>query len=86
MRNSCTMVVQLLALSCYAQEIVEQETYLKIGGIEQWVSIKGKHSQNPIVLFIHGGPGSPMSPYADSVFQGWLENFMVVNWDQRGAG
>ncbi|NMH89965.1 alpha/beta hydrolase [Flavivirga algicola] len=42
--------------------------------------------QNPIVLFIHGGPGSPMSPYSDNIFQKWFKNFTIVNWDQRGSG
>ncbi|MGE0556575.1 MAG: alpha/beta fold hydrolase [Gemmatimonadales bacterium] len=59
---------------------------IEVGGITQWISIRGKHRDNPILLFVHGGPGSPMMP-ASWVFQTpWEEYFTVVQWDQRGAG
>lgn len=60
--------------------------FLKIGGIEQWVTIKGDNRNNPLVLFLHGGPGDALSPYADAMFQGWQKEFTLVQWDQRGAG
>lgn len=64
-----------------------QETFkLRIGGIDQWVYARGQDSDNPIILFVHGGPASPMSA-AMWEFQRPLEEyFTVVNWDQRGAG
>jgi pimeloyl-ACP methyl ester carboxylesterase len=40
---------------------------------------------NPVVLFLHGGPGNAMSAYADSMFSGWDKDF-TLQWDQRGAG
>jgi pimeloyl-ACP methyl ester carboxylesterase len=60
--------------------------YIKIGGIEQCVLIRGHNTNNPILLFLHGGPGMPMM-YLAHEFQGPLEeDFTVVQWDRRGAG
>lgn len=57
-----------------------------IGGIEQWVTITGESCANPVLLFLHGGPGNAMSPYAATIFRGWERDFTLVQWDQRGAG
>ena len=64
---------------------IDEEKYVLIGGIEQWITIKGKDKSNPVVLFLHGGPGSPSSPYADAIFGGWEKDFILVQWDQRGT-
>lgn len=59
---------------------------VRIGGIDQWISIRGRHRDSPVLLFLHGGPGVPMMPFI-SVFQTpWEEHFIVVQWDQRGTG
>jgi pimeloyl-ACP methyl ester carboxylesterase len=65
---------------------VDEEKFVPIGGIEQWVTIKGDSCANPVILFIHGGPGDPLSPYADSMYGAWAKDFTLVQWDQRGAG
>jgi pimeloyl-ACP methyl ester carboxylesterase len=67
-------------------EQVNEEMFVKIGGIDQWITIKGDDLKNPVVLILHGGPGDAWSPFADSTFGGWEKNFTVVQWDQRGAG
>jgi len=67
-------------------EAVHEELFVRIGGIEQWVTIKGERCSNPIVLFLHGGPGNPMSPYSDPIYGAWARDFTLVQWDQRGAG
>ncbi|HYE41835.1 MAG TPA: alpha/beta hydrolase [Caulobacteraceae bacterium] len=59
---------------------------VQIGGIPQWVSIRGNDRDNPVLLFVHGGPGSPEMPVAWTFQRGWEEYFTVVQWDQRGAG
>ncbi len=60
--------------------------YIHIGGIEQCVLIRSHNTDNPIILFLHGGPGMPMM-YMGYKFQRPLEkNFTVVQWDRRGAG
>lgn len=65
---------------------IDESEFVRIGGIEQWVTIKGSDVSNPVILFLHGGPGSPFTPYADAIFKGWEEDFVLVHWDQRGTG
>lgn len=65
---------------------INEKGYVPIGGIEQWVTIRGDDSTKPVILFLHGGPGSVMSPYYEAVYGSWESEFVLVNWDQRGAG
>jgi pimeloyl-ACP methyl ester carboxylesterase len=65
---------------------IREEMYVKIGGIDQWITIKGADRRNPVVLVLHGGPGDAWSPSADSMFPGWEKDFTLVQWDQRDAG
>jgi pimeloyl-ACP methyl ester carboxylesterase len=74
------------ALPVYATEHVSEEMFVQIGRIDQWITIKGHDCNNPVVLFLHGGPGDALSPYADAMFGGWEHDFTLVQWDQRGAG
>jgi len=64
---------------------ISEEKYVLINSIEQWITIKG-NSLKPIILFIHGGPGSPISPYVDVLYKDLEKDFMIVQWDQRGTG
>ncbi|WP_296944100.1 alpha/beta fold hydrolase [uncultured Massilia sp.] len=65
---------------------VDEQGYVTIGGIEQWVRIKGASCANPVLLLVHGGPGNPLTPYADNIYKAWEQDFTIVQWDQRGAG
>lgn len=66
--------------------LVDEGKYVQIGGIEQWVTITGDDRRTPVILFLHGGPGSTMSQYQDTMFDQLKKEFILVNWDQRGAG
>lgn len=57
-----------------------------LGGTRQVVSVRGADKLNPILLYIHGGPGSTEMPVAWSFQRPWEDFFTVVQWDQRGAG
>jgi pimeloyl-ACP methyl ester carboxylesterase len=64
---------------------IDEEKYVLINGIEQWITIKGEITK-PIILFLHGGPGSPISPYSETLYKEWQKDFIIVQWDQRGTG
>jgi proline iminopeptidase len=59
---------------------------VRISGIDQWIEVRGQNVNNPILLFIHGGPGIAFMPLAGSFKGPWEKYFTVVQWDQRGAG
>ncbi len=65
---------------------INEARYLKVGGIEQWVTIRGEDRANPVVLVLHGGPGDAINPWGHAGFRPWLKTYTVVQWDQRGAG
>jgi pimeloyl-ACP methyl ester carboxylesterase len=64
---------------------IVQTGFVRIGGIDQWISIRGQNRDNPVILLLHGGPGLAMSPL-QVWFVPWEHAFTVVQWDQRGAG
>lgn len=59
---------------------------IKLGDINQWISIRGKSTTNPILLYLHGGPGTPVMPLLRHFQAPLEEHFIVVQWEQRGAG
>lgn len=52
----------------------------------QWVLIRTGDTANPIVLFVHGGPGTSQLALMRRTTRPLEAHFIVVNWDQRGAG
>jgi pimeloyl-ACP methyl ester carboxylesterase len=65
---------------------IESLEPVRIGGIDQWIHVRGQDVNNPILLFIHGGPGVGFIAMAREVQGPWERHFTVVQWDQRGAG
>jgi pimeloyl-ACP methyl ester carboxylesterase len=65
---------------------IERDETIRIGGIEQFVTIRGVDRRNPILLILHGGPGFVEAPIAWWNTRELEEYFTVVEWDQRGAG
>ena len=62
------------------------EEYVLINGIHQYLFHSGTTDENPVLLFLHGGPGSAASLFAHAFQDKWEELFTVVHWDQRGTG
>jgi pimeloyl-ACP methyl ester carboxylesterase len=65
---------------------IDEGSYVTLGGIEQWITIRGRDRDNPVLLFLHGGPGDVTNPWTFALFAPWEKYFTVVQWDQRGAG
>lgn len=65
---------------------IDELKAVEIGGSEQWISVRGRDRDNPILLFIHGGPAVPEMPASWFYQSPWEDYFTVVQWDQRGAG
>lgn len=64
---------------------IAREEKIMLGGIEQTIFIRGRDRGQPVLLFLHGGPGLPEMPFSHANAE--LErDFIVVHWDQRGAG
>jgi len=59
---------------------------VNIGGVEQWLLIRGYDTSNPVLLFLHGGPGVTEMPLAHDMWPELEKKFVFVHWDQRGAG
>ncbi len=57
-----------------------------IGNSKQYIDIKGNDEKNPILLILHGGPGKSLLPFAPNFTNRLLDDFLVVNWDQRNTG
>jgi pimeloyl-ACP methyl ester carboxylesterase len=64
---------------------VQESRFVTLGGIEQWVTIRGEQRANPVLLIVHGGPGDAQSGLR-SAYRIYEKDFTVVQWDQRGAG
>lgn len=64
---------------------VDEIREISINGLAQKVMIRGNDSGNPLLLILHGGPGFSEAMLFRSYNKDLEQNFMVVNWDQRGA-
>jgi pimeloyl-ACP methyl ester carboxylesterase len=59
---------------------------IKLGNTEQWILVRGMDTTKPIILFLHGGPGSAAMCLYKKYTAELEKHFVVVLWDQRGAG
>ena len=90
-RRSFLLAGLLILTACTSQNEtaphgrVEEGGFVPIGGIDQFVTIRGDDASNPVLLLIHGGPGDVQSPFF-SEYAPYERAFTLVQWDQRGAG
>jgi pimeloyl-ACP methyl ester carboxylesterase len=61
---------------------------IELGGQRQWIFFRGEDRNNPILIFLHGGPGAPLFGISSTrtLYAELIKHFTVVHWDQRGAG
>jgi pimeloyl-ACP methyl ester carboxylesterase len=59
---------------------------LSLGGVGQWLTLRGHDVANPILLYVHGGPGGPDLGAMRHFVPELEEHFVVAHWSQRGAG
>ena len=65
---------------------IDEGFYVTLGGQEQYLLIRGEDTSKPVVVWLHGGPASP-DAFANYTFQKYLvDEYTIVNWDQRGCG
>lgn len=64
---------------------IDEHFFVRIRGTEQWITIRGRDRASPVLLVVHGGPGNAESPFA-AAFLPYERDYVVVQWDQRGAG
>jgi pimeloyl-ACP methyl ester carboxylesterase len=64
---------------------INEQRYVRAGGIEQWIQIRGEDRDNPVLLVLHGGPGSPYALFTPLIRE-WEKHYTVVQWDRRGVG
>lgn len=92
MRYILLFPIIILLFSCSSTKKIRTENgiseiqYLTINNTKQYVLIRGKDKSNPVLLFLHGGPGAAETALFRK-YNSELENyFTVVYWDQRNAG
>ncbi|MFK7975200.1 MAG: alpha/beta fold hydrolase [Halioglobus sp.] len=92
------VLVVLLLLRNYLQMQVEQDAHIDtpngiesleqvtINGDQQWIYLRGHDQNNPVLLYLHGGPGMAELPTARAFGTEIEKSVTVVHWDQRGSG
>jgi len=65
---------------------IDEGAFVAINGVEQWIVIRGDDDLNPVLLWLHGGPGGGGGSFATPMFRQWERYYTVVQWDQPGAG
>jgi len=65
---------------------IDESRAIDLGGIRQWITVRGRDRRNPFLLLLHGGPAAPDLANRYLFEAPWTDYFTVVQWDQRGAG
>lgn len=65
---------------------LSEKTFVQIGGVTQGMFIRSKNLNNPVLLYLHGGPAFPNYFLIDKYDPGLEDFFTVCYWEQRGGG
>lgn len=93
---SLIIIISLQVYKAYLKNTTEINTpngissleEIVLGDLKQWIFIRSADQNNPVLIFLHGGPGAPVPGIASSrkLDANLIEHFTIVHWDQRGAG
>lgn len=64
---------------------ISEMMMVELNGRKQWITIRGKNVDNPVILFLAGGPGGSQLAATRRLLKDLEKDFVVVNWDQPGA-
>ena len=65
---------------------ISEKIFINIGGVNQGMFIRSKNINNPILLYVHGGPAFPNYFLIDKFKPGLEDYYTVCYWEQRGGG
>ena len=65
---------------------IDRKERITLGGMTQTIHIWGTKQENPVILFLHGGPGVPNRHGMAKNHLDLTDDFTIVAWDQRGTG
>lgn len=84
LNSSCT----IYHIPKFERKDIQQFEMVELGGMKQGVWIRGDNKDNPVMVFLHGGPGYPMFPFAPmgETMKRLEKSFTMVYWEQRGTG
>ncbi len=68
------------------QNGIDEGMFLTLGGQEQYVLMRGMNRENPVIIYLHGGPSSPDTYITYGFTDDLIDDYTVVAWDQRGCG
>lgn len=79
------VLAALAAVAPACAAAIDESMYVRIGGIDQWISTYGHDRSNPVLLWLKGGPGAS-TVSSICLYKSWEDKFTIVMWDQRGEG
>src|SRR5204862_2538959 len=82
LRAVCFAILLVSGRTIFADRI-DETTFVQLGGLDQWISIRGDDRINPVLLVVHGGPGETQWPNLEK-YRPWQKSFTVAPWDQSG--
>jgi pimeloyl-ACP methyl ester carboxylesterase len=65
---------------------INEKSFIKLGGEDQYVEITGASDKNPVLLFLHGGPGWPQTPHLRYFNSDLTKSVILIAWEQSGCG
>ena len=72
--------------SIKGEDSISELTKVEINGTDLEIMIRGEDRDNPVLLFVHGGPCCSEIPYIRNYQKSLEKDFTIVHYDQRGSG